>query len=138
MSDDIEGVRLATLLQATLPGAPCIYYGDEVGLRGGDDPGCRGAFPWDESWWEPGLRDSVRALMRLRAAEAALRDGPMRVIGASGMAMAFERGAGSSRFVVAVNAGDEPVGLEVGFGDAPEGPGGHLAPIELPGFGGDR
>ena len=43
------GVRLATLLQVTLPGAPCIYYGDEVGLRGGNDPEYRGAFPWDEA-----------------------------------------------------------------------------------------
>ena len=32
----------------TLPGAPCIYYGDEVGMEGGHDPDCRRAFPWDE------------------------------------------------------------------------------------------
>ena len=37
--------RLAILLQATLPGAPCIYYGDEVGLTGGNDPECRRGVP---------------------------------------------------------------------------------------------
>ena len=133
LGDDVGGVWLAALLQATLPGAPCIYYGDEVGLRGGTDPACRGAFPWDEARWEPGLRDSVRALLRLRSAEPALRDGPLRVVGAAGNAVAFERGAGASRFVVAVNAGDSAVRLELRFEDAPGGAGGHLATVELPG-----
>ena len=134
LGDDVTGVRLATLLQATLPGAPCIYYGDEVGLRGGNDPGCRGAFPWDESRWEAGLRESVQALLHLRSAEPALRDGPLRVVGADGAAMALERGAGASRFVVVVNAGDSAVRLGLRFEDAPGGAGGHLAPIDIAGF----
>ena len=136
LGDDVTGVRLATLLQATLPGAPCIYYGDEVGLRGGNDPECRAAFPWDEARWEPGLRDAVRALLHLRSAEPALRDGPLRVVGADASAVAFERGAGASRFVVVVNAGESAVRLGLRFEDAPGGAGGHLAPIVLPGWGG--
>jgi neopullulanase len=134
LGDDVTGVRLATLLQTTLPGAPCIYYGDEIGLRGGNDPENRGAFPWDDSAWDRGLRDSVQALLLLRAAEPGLRDSPLRAVGADGPAVAFERGIGVSRFVVAVNAGDAAVNLELRFGDAPDGAGGHLAPIELPGF----
>jgi len=134
LGDDLAGVRLATLLQATLPGAPCIYYGDEIGLRGGNDPENRGAFAWDEGRWETGLRDSVRALLRLRTAEPALRDSPLRVVGVGGPAVAFERGAGVSRFVVAANAGDTETSVELQFGDAPEGAGGHLAAVELPGF----
>jgi Glycosidases len=136
LGDDVTGVVLATLLQAMLPGAPCLYYGDEVGLRGGNDPACRGAFPWDEARWEPGLHDTVRALLRLRSAEPALRDGPLRVVGADGSAVAFERGAGASRFVVVVNAGESAVRLGLRFEDAPGGAGGHLAPIELPGSAG--
>ena len=136
LGDDVTGVRLATLLQATLPGAPCIYYGDEVGLRGGNDPGCRGAFPWDETRWEAGLRESVRALLHLRCAEPALRDGPLRVVGADGSALALERGAGASRFVVMVNAGESAVRLGLRFEDAPGGAGGHLAPIDIPGYSG--
>ncbi len=133
---DLEGVRLGTLLVTTLPGAPCIYYGDEIGLEGGNDPACRGAFPWDPGRWEQGLRESVRALLRLRSAEPALRDSPLRVVGAEGGAVAFERGSGASRFVVTVNAGDERAWLPVRFVDEPEGAGGQLAPLELPGFGG--
>ncbi len=132
----VARVRIATLLQATLPGAPCLYYGDEIGLTGGNDPDCRGAFPWDETRWEPGLRDSVRALFRLRAAEPALRDGPVTILGATGSAFGYERGSGSSRFVVVVNPGDVQVRLPLRFADAPAGHGGHLAPVALPGLGG--
>jgi cyclomaltodextrinase / maltogenic alpha-amylase / neopullulanase len=135
LGGDVAGVRLATLLQASLPGAPCIYYGDEVGLSGANDPACRGGFPWDEASWEPGLHESVRALLRLRSAEAGLRDSPLRVVGAEGLAVAFERGAGASRFVVAVNAADTVARLVLRLEDAPGGAGGHLASIELPGLG---
>jgi neopullulanase len=133
---NVARVGLATLLQTTLPGAPCVYYGDEIGLTGGNDPGCRGAFPWTKASWESDLRDTVRALFRLRLAEPALREGPLTVVGATGSAMAYERGAGASRFVVVANPGDAPVSLALRFADAPAGHGGHLAPITLPGLGG--
>ena len=84
LGGDARSAQLAMLLQATLPGAPSIYYGDEVGLAGSHDPDCRRGFPWDESRWEPGLRDSVRALLHLRRAERGLRDGSIRVAGAAG------------------------------------------------------
>ena len=44
---DMDAVRLAMLLQMTLPGAPCVYYGDEIGMEGLMDPDCRRAFPSD-------------------------------------------------------------------------------------------
>jgi neopullulanase len=127
-------VRLAYLLLASLPGAPCLYYGDEVGLVGANDPANRGGFPWDEACWDIGLRESVRALLGLRAAEPGLRDGGVRVLGADGSAVALERGDGATRLVVAVNPGDSAVRLELRFPDAPRGASGRLVPIELPGF----
>jgi glycosidase len=39
--------QLATLLQYTLPGIPCLYYGDDIGLAGAKDPFCRGTFRWE-------------------------------------------------------------------------------------------
>jgi neopullulanase len=134
LGGDAARVRLAVLFQATLPGAPSIYYGDEVGLTGGNDPECRGSFPWDPARWEPGLRDTVRALLHLRAAEPSLRDGPLTVVGAADSAVAFERGSGAARFVVAANAGDAPLRLDLRFADAPSGAGGHLAPVDIPGL----
>lgn len=44
-----KGLRLlkkAALLQFSLPGIPCIFYGDEAGMEGYGDPYCRGTFPW--------------------------------------------------------------------------------------------
>lgn len=41
-----ESLKLATALQFTLPGIPCIYYGDEVGLQGFKDPYCRRTYPY--------------------------------------------------------------------------------------------
>ena len=43
---DLSALRLATAFQMTYPGAPSIYYGDEIGMAGGHDPANRGAFPW--------------------------------------------------------------------------------------------
>lgn len=43
----IELMKIAVFLQFTLPGIPCIFYGDEAGLDGFEDPFCRAAFPWD-------------------------------------------------------------------------------------------
>jgi cyclomaltodextrinase / maltogenic alpha-amylase / neopullulanase len=133
---DVARVRLAALLVATLPGAPCIYYGDEVGLAGGKDPACRGAFPWDETNWEPGLHGSIRGLLRLRASEPVLRDAPLRVAGADAAAVAFERGAGDSRIVVAVNAAETGTRLDIGFEDGPGHAGRELVSIEVPGYAG--
>jgi neopullulanase len=136
LGGDAARVRLAVMLQTTLPGAPCVYYGDEVGLAGGNDPECRGAFPWDQARWEPGLRETFRALLHLRAAEPALRDGRLTVVGARDAAVALERGAGPARFVVAANPGDTPLQLDLRFSDAPPGAGGHLAPVAIPGLAG--
>ncbi len=133
---DLARVRMATLLQVALPGAPCIYYGDEIGLSGGNDPACRAGFPWAEARWETSLRDSVKALLSLRHAEPGLRDGRLSILGASETAVAIERGEGSSRFVVAANAGTEPARLDLWIADAATGAGGHLAPVGLSGFGG--
>ncbi len=55
LREDKATFKLATLFQMTYPGAPCIYYGDEIGLTGGKDPGCRKAFPWDENRWDADL-----------------------------------------------------------------------------------
>ncbi len=130
LGGDTAAMRMATLLQATLPGAPCIYYGDEVGLVGGNDPANRGSFPWDESRWDAGLRAYVRAVLRLRVAVPALRHGSTVAIGASGPAMAFERALGEDRLVVGVNPGPDPVTLQVAIDGVAAG---DLVPVELEG-----
>lgn len=129
LGGDGAALRLAILLLATLPGAPCIYYGDEIGLTGGNDPDCRRAFPWAESAWDRDLHTFVRTALRLRRAETVLRRGTTAILGAAGGALAFERRLDGSRLVVGINAGDELVRLPVRMPGAT----GRLATIPLPG-----
>jgi len=75
LEGSLEKVRLAFFLQFTYPGAPAIYYGDEIGLLGEKDPGCRRAFPWQEDKWNHELRAWVKKLVALRKEHVALRRG---------------------------------------------------------------
>jgi len=72
---DTPALKLATLFQMAFPGAPSVYYGDEIGLEGGHDPDCRRAFPWDEARWDHDLLDWFRRAAHLRHAHPALRRG---------------------------------------------------------------
>ena len=123
LGGDREALELAVLLQATLPGAPCIYYGDEVGVTGGMDPDSRRAFPWDAAHWDGELLGSVRAMLALRHAEPALRADAVTVTDASGAALAFTRSVGGpeaagagARLGVAINAGESAARLRLGEG----------------------
>jgi glycosidase len=50
--DDIELQKLFAIMQMTYVGAPMIYYGDEVGMWGGNDPDCRKPMIWDDYTYE--------------------------------------------------------------------------------------
>jgi neopullulanase len=103
-------VKLAMLLQMTYPGAPCIYYGDEIGLAGGRDPDCRAGFPWDEGGGDRSLLGYVRRLVSLRHELAPLRRGDLVSLhaGKKRNVYAFARRALQSgeAVVVAVNCDD--------------------------------
>jgi neopullulanase len=114
LGGDVEAMELAVLLQGTLPGAPCVYYGDEVGLTGGKDPDSRKAFPWDEDRWQAALLESTRTTFALRAAESALRSDETAMIAAVGRSLAFERRDGERRLAVVLNAGEEAASVELG------------------------
>jgi len=97
-------VKLASLLQFGYLGAPAIYYGDEIGLEGGKDPGCRGGFPWDEKYWDHDLRSWFQKLAQVRKDTPALSRGDFRAIHSSnhdGMVAFARRFAGESVIVVA-------------------------------------
>jgi glycosidase len=82
--------RLAQALQFTLPGAPNLYYGVEVGMTGGADPANRGPMRWDLVHDDNTELAWVRQLVALRKAHRALRVGDFRLI-ESDQLLAFER-----------------------------------------------
>ncbi|MBN1136045.1 MAG: glycoside hydrolase family 13 protein [Anaerolineae bacterium] len=110
---DDSAYALATLFQMTYPGAPCIYYGDEIGMEGGQDPVCRGGFPWDSSCWEQSLRDYVKQCAALRHAHPALRRGDLTWLFSGQGVVAYGRRFGSETLLVILNASSQPVMLSV-------------------------
>lgn len=72
---DARRARLATALQFALPGAPVVYYGEEVGMRGGDDPANRAPMPWDRARWDLAALAFHKELIALRRLSKALRRG---------------------------------------------------------------
>jgi neopullulanase len=103
-----ESGRLGLLaaLPFFLPGAPAIYYGDEVGLTGGKDPESRAAFPWDPTSWDTSRRDLHKRLIALRHARPELRRGPLEFISPDedGRVVAFRRRWGDFHSVILGNA----------------------------------
>jgi alpha-glucosidase len=87
------------------PGAPGIYYGDEVGVDGGEDPECRATFPWDGDPTGHPVHRLIRDLAKLRREHPVLRRGRFRPLSATQHAVAFERFDRSDRLVVAINRG---------------------------------
>ena len=70
---------LAMLIQMTYPGAPAIFYGDEVGVTGGSDPMNRGTYPWADRGGHPdaALLARVRRLTTMRHDWPVLRRGTL-------------------------------------------------------------
>lgn len=102
---DKERFRAATTFLFTYIGVPMIYYGDEVGMTGENDPDCRRPMVWDPAAQDGELLGWHRHLIRIRKAHPALRRGTIRTVYASDDVYAFERGLETDRVVVCVNRG---------------------------------
>lgn len=74
-SGEKELMKLAVLFQFTYPGAPMIYYGDEVGIEGEDDPDCRRCMVWDIEKQDKDLYKYYQKLISLRHELIPLRRG---------------------------------------------------------------
>ncbi|WP_052351578.1 glycoside hydrolase family 13 protein [Deinococcus pimensis] len=101
---DETAFRLATIFQMTYVGAPCVYYGDEVGLAGGPDPDCRRAFPWDERTWDHVTLELTRRLAHARREHRVLSRGSFEVLTAFGETLAFRRVLDGRAAYVLLNA----------------------------------
>jgi len=118
---DESALRLCILFQMTMPGAPCLYYGDEIGLTGGQDPGSRGAFPWDapEQQNKP-LFDFCRRAIAMRHRYPALSLGGFKALYADRNLYAFRRDLDGQTAIVVFNVGKQAAVLDIELGEASE------------------
>jgi len=114
LNEDKKALRLSVLCQMTMPGAPCIYYGDEVGLAAGGDPYCREAFPWQRpERWDRDLLAFYQSAISLRKAYPALQTGDFMLLHAAGRTFAYQRRLGEQTALVVFNAGTTPAQVTI-------------------------
>ena len=125
--ETVDVLKQMVIFQMTYLGAPMIYYGTEVGLWGANDPDNRQPMLWEDVRHEPEARglngpcrksprepdmklfDFFRKAMALRHEHRALRRGKLQPLDSgSDRVLAFARGSGRERIIVALNASDQP------------------------------
>lgn len=110
---DKATLRLATLFQMTFPGAPSIYYGDEIALHGGltydapfQDREARRTFPWDHpERWDLDMLAYFKQVIALRHAHPVLRSGQFTPLYAQGDVFVFARHDARQTILVGLNVG---------------------------------
>ena len=123
-SGDLASLELAMLFMFTCPGAPCVYYGDEIGLDGCQDPECRKSFPWEQMKWNKALFSYTKGCISMRHTHPALRRGSYHPLYSSESLYVFGRKLDEETLVIAINAGEQEdsVTFTVDALDLPEGP----------------
>jgi cyclomaltodextrinase len=104
-------LKLAIAFQMLFPGSPALFYGDELGMTGENDPGCRAGMAWDRPDAE--LLDWTREMIALRKSSAAVRRGSYRPLSCGdGDVFALERRGPGERLTAVFNRGDAPKTLD--------------------------
>lgn len=98
-------VRLAVLILFTFPGSPTIYYGDEAGMEGFEDPLNRGPYPWGHE--NQNIKSWFSKLGQLRQQHAALQSGELRWLHALGPVLAYARDHEGQTLVTVTNASNQ-------------------------------
>lgn len=108
VGDDEAAMRMAMIFLMTVPGAPCIYYGTEIGMNGGHEPDSRAAFPWhDRSAWKNEWLAFTQRLIALRHAHPALSVGAFQTLYGDHGLYTFRRDFDDQSVVVILNTGEQ-------------------------------
>ena len=111
----VEKLKMAYAMAYTLPGVPCVYYGDEIGMQGYRDPFNRGYFNWNSV--EDRLRPVLTQLAALRKSCDAFVDGEFRLVKAKDGVLHYQRVGKTETAEIIINRTEryliEPVGRKV-------------------------
>lgn len=108
----ISMMKLASLIQYTLPGVPSLYYGDEAGMQGMKDPFNRACFPWDNINKE--LYKWYKRLGEIRRGCKAFKEGSFEPLYAADGAIAYVRRSEENSVLTAVNNSNSELQIPVG------------------------
>ena len=95
----------AYALLYSMQGAPVLYYGDEVGMTGENDPGCRGGMKWNKTEWNQEIHESVGGLLSARSNSEALQDGIQELVALDAETVLVKRRIGNRGAVSIVHRG---------------------------------
>ena len=112
-SHRLDSFKLGVVVQMMFPGPPSIYYGDEAGIDGENDPDCRKCMTWQEN---PGEKESFRFYQRLiqfRKKHSAIRNGSFTTVLADGRVYGFARENETEIIEIFVNDSDDTVEITV-------------------------
>jgi len=112
-NNDIKRVVLAITFLMTYMGAPMIYYGDEIGMEGDNDPDCRRTMIWDEMLWNKEINSIYKKLINLRLRHPSLRTGKFETLLVFNRFYSYLRSESSDNIIVAINAGERQPDLEI-------------------------
>lgn len=110
---DKDKLKLAAFMQFTLPGAPMIYYGDEVGMTGAHDPDCRRGMLWDEEKQDKQLFQYYQKLIKIRKDNLPLTLGEIYTMYADENIYGFRREYEEDVLDIYVNKGDNAAALSL-------------------------
>lgn len=116
--DDIRKVKLIYSIILTFIGTPCIYYGDEIGITGEQDPGCRKCMEWDESKQNRDLLTHIQKLIQLRQKYPLLaNEGELTFIPAEyhETCFAYTKSNGTNTFFIIINTEEQPAKYSLPF-----------------------
>jgi glycosidase len=103
LDEDIEKLKIAVGIQMTFIGSPVIYYGDEIGMTGENDPFCRKPFIWDEKTWNKQINDYYKKLIKFRNQNDALKYGDIKFLEAKIGTVVYERSFKDEKVIVLIN-----------------------------------
>ncbi|WHY98750.1 glycoside hydrolase family 13 protein [Peribacillus simplex] len=116
--EDLARAKLIHAILLTFNGSPCIYYGDEIGLTGGMDPGCRKCMVWEEEKQNTELFNEIKTLILLRKEERLLaNDGTFKFLDTAGNEniVAYQKYNGERSVVILINPTDVQQSFTIPF-----------------------
>jgi cyclomaltodextrinase / maltogenic alpha-amylase / neopullulanase len=116
--EDVEKLKQVYTIMLTFMGTPCIYYGDEIGMTGVMDPGCRKCMEWDEEQQNRNLFQHIQKLIRLRSEYPLLaNEGKLSFIPPEydSNCLAYTRSNGDQTILVIINTAIEEAEFTVPF-----------------------